>query len=68
MILEYCSIVSEIPALGNPANPKFNVYDIREPCTYPPLCYDFSQSDVFLNEADVQTTLGVEGRKWVECD
>jgi len=66
--LEYCSLVSEIPALGNPINPRFNVYDIRMPCDAPPLCYDFSQSDVFLNREDVQTVLGVEGRKWVECD
>ena len=66
--LEYCSIVSEIPALGNPVSPRFNVYDIRDPCDQPPLCYDFSASDVFLNRADVQETLGVSGRKWVECD
>jgi len=44
------------------------VYDIRIPCESPPLCYDFSQSDVFLNRADVQETLGVTGRNWVECD
>lgn len=28
--------------LGNPLNPKFNVYDIRDKCSHPPLCYDFS--------------------------
>lgn len=66
--LEYCSIVSEIPALGNPISPRFNVYDIRQECGVPPLCYDFSQSDEFLNRADVQATLGVPDRKWVECD
>lgn len=44
------------------------MYDIREECAAPPLCYDFSQSDVFLNDATVQETLGVTGRKWVECD
>jgi len=66
--LEFCSLVSEIPALGNPVNPRFNVYDIREPCDAPPLCYDFSQSDEFLNRADVQEVLGVSGRKWVECN
>jgi len=68
MTLEYCSVVSEIPALGNPVSPRFNVYDIRIPCEYPPLCYNFSQSDVFLNDPTVQETLGVSGRNWVECD
>lgn len=65
--LEFCSLISELPALGNPTNPKFNVYDIREPCEKPPLCYDFVQADDFLNREDVQETLGVPGRKWVEC-
>jgi len=60
--------VSELPALGIPTNPKFNVYDIREPCGTPPLCYDFSTSDEFLNRDDVQEVIGVSGRKWVECD
>ena len=38
------------------------------PCDHPPLCYDFSISDNFLNDATVQQVLGVSGRKWVECD
>jgi len=38
------------------------------PCEKPPLCYDFSTSDNFLNDAKVQEVLGVSGRKWVECD
>jgi len=65
--LEFCSILSDT-ILGNPTAPKFNVYDIRIPCESPPLCYDFSASDIFLNDATVQETLGVTGRKWVECD
>lgn len=65
--LEFCQILADT-CIGNPLEPKFNVYDIREPCGTPPLCYDFSQSDAFLNRADVQETLGVTGRKWVECD
>ncbi len=28
--------------LGNPLKPKFNIYDIRDKCAHPPLCYDFS--------------------------
>ncbi len=65
--LEYCQILADT-CIGNPVHPKVNVYDIRIPCDTPPLCYDFSQSDAFLNRADVQETLGVTGRKWVECD
>lgn len=65
--LEFCSILSDT-ILGNPTAPKFNVYDIRIPCEDPPLCYDFSQSDEFLNREDVQALLGVSGRKWEECD
>jgi cathepsin A (carboxypeptidase C) len=34
--------------LGNPVNPKFNVYDIREKCEKPPLCYDMSAADNLL--------------------
>ena len=65
--LEFCQILADT-IIGNPLQPKFNVYDIREECASPPLCYDFSQSDSFLNDATVQETLGVVGRKWVECD
>ena len=65
--LEYCSAMSELPVIGFPLNPKINVYDIREGCDNPPLCYDFSQSEKFLNRKDVQEVLGVKGRKWHEC-
>lgn len=54
--------------LGNPLAPRFNVYDIRKGCDVPPLCYNMSNSDRFLNNATVQARLGVSGRKWVECD
>ena len=65
--LEFCQILADT-VIGNPLSPKFNVYDIRIPCDTPPLCYDFSASDAFLNDETVQSTLGVTGRKWVECD
>ena len=65
--LEFCQILAD-SVIGNPLHPKFNVYDIREPCATPPLCYDFSQADTLLNDADTMTTLGTTGRKWVECD
>jgi cathepsin A (carboxypeptidase C) len=53
--------------LGNPLKPKFNVYDIRETCDYPPLCYDMSNAGVFLNQENIQAALGVSGRKWKDC-
>lgn len=63
--MTYCNMIMEsITGLS----PKFNVYDIREECTYPPLCYDFSAVDNLLNDADVQRILGVSGRGWKECN
>lgn len=50
--LEACQILVET-ILGNPLNPRFNVYDIREKCDDPPLCYDMSTSDSILNEDDI---------------
>jgi len=52
--------------LGNP--PKFNVYDIRQPCTYPPLCYDLSFVDDFIEQSNVEQLLNVTGRPWAECN
>ena len=64
--LEFCQLIAET-VLGNPLKPKFNVYDIRIPCENPPLCYDFSPMDTFLNRADVQQALGVD-KHWAEVD
>merc|ERR1712166_739876 len=64
--LEECQLsVSAIMGVGTP---KFNVYDIREPCSHPPLCYDMSPADNMLLRPDIQKVLGVEGRKWSECN
>ena len=65
--MDFCTVLSDT-ILGNPLHPSFNVYDIRLPCNDPPLCYDFSVSDTFLNNATVQDVIGVSGRKWEECD
>lgn len=48
--------------------PAFNVYDIRRPCDHPPLCYDFSLLDKFIQRADVKAELGVGDRSWTQCD
>jgi len=61
----YCqSIVGQV--IGNP--PKFNVYNIHEPCTYPPLCYDMSAETKFCNTPSVQKQLGVPSTAWVTCN
>jgi cathepsin A (carboxypeptidase C) len=54
--------------LGIPLAPRFNVYDIRKKCDYPPLCYDFSPVENFLKRADVIESLGVQGRSWESCN
>jgi len=65
--LEFCQLlVTSI--LGLPFAPNFNVYDIREKCDKPPLCYDMSAADNLLGQADVKEILGVKGRGWVECN
>lgn len=63
--MAFCTILSETIS-GFPV-PNFNVYDIREKCDHPPLCYDFSPADNLLNDNDVKKILGVEGRHWSEC-
>jgi cathepsin A (carboxypeptidase C) len=62
----YCqSIVAEV--IGNP--PKFNVYNIKEPCSYPPLCYDMSPETTFCNDIDNQAQLGITGKpSWETCN
>jgi len=65
--LEFCQIFTEV-ILGNPVAPRFNVYDIREKCDKPPLCYDMSPADNLLAEKNIQKILGVSGRSWTECN
>merc|ERR1712127_629665 len=64
--LEECQLATEV-ILGGPI-PAFNVYDIREPCAHPPLCYDMSPADNLLAEKNIQKILGVSGRSWTECN
>ena len=54
--------------LGNPIKPRFNVYDIREKCEKPPLCYDMSPADNLLQQDEIKKVLGVPtNRSWSEC-
>jgi len=64
--IEVCNILMDT-ILGNPIAPRFNVYDIREGCDKPPLCYDMSPADNLLAKADIKKVLGVSGRGWTEC-
>eukprot|EP01062_Namystynia_karyoxenos_P076378 TRINITY_DN747_c0_g1_i4.p2 TRINITY_DN747_c0_g1~~TRINITY_DN747_c0_g1_i4.p2 ORF type:complete len:461 (+),score=188.05 TRINITY_DN747_c0_g1_i4:31-1383(+) len=48
-------------------NTGLNPYDFRIKCAVPPLCYNFSNVDAYLNRADVQKQLGVSG-KWQSCN
>eukprot|EP01100_Stratorugosa_tubuloviscum_P011253 TRINITY_DN49_c0_g1_i1.p1 TRINITY_DN49_c0_g1~~TRINITY_DN49_c0_g1_i1.p1 ORF type:complete len:439 (-),score=223.98 TRINITY_DN49_c0_g1_i1:129-1445(-) len=46
-----------------------NIYDIREQCEVPPLCYDFSLVDKFVTQPSVRAYLGVGNNKWHgECN
>jgi len=45
-----------------------NPYDMRIKCAKPPLCYDFSNVGTYLSRPEVQKTLGVQGRKWADCN
>ena len=49
------------------SKPRFNIYDIRKKCDFPPLCYDMSELDKYLNDPEVQKELNVPGRKWEAC-
>ena len=65
--LVVCNYLTQ-SVLGSPISPRFNVYDIRKKCDVPPLCYDFSDLETYLNREDVQAALGVGGRKWESCN
>jgi len=59
------SIIDTIQQEGG----NFNVYDIRKPCTYQPLCYNFSPVDKLMATKTIQTALGVSPKaKWSECN
>jgi len=45
-----------------------NPYDWKEPCTSPPLCYDFSLIYAYLAQPAVIKALGVQGISWETCD
>eukprot|EP01016_Furgasonia_blochmanni_P004647 TRINITY_DN1179_c0_g1_i10.p2 TRINITY_DN1179_c0_g1~~TRINITY_DN1179_c0_g1_i10.p2 ORF type:complete len:459 (+),score=149.12 TRINITY_DN1179_c0_g1_i10:67-1443(+) len=60
--------IAQSTILGNPQAPRFNVYDIRKKCDFPPLCYDFSPIDKFVARVDVREAIGVGDRSWESCN
>ena len=57
----------EPSVLGDPENPTYNCYDIRLGCEVPPLCYDFSAMETYLNRDDVQQALDLKKQTWETC-
>lgn len=47
---------------------SINPYDIRIPCQYPPLCYNFDPVTALLNSKEVKDDLGVGDHKWQQCN
>jgi len=48
-----------------------NPYDIRKQCAKPPLCYDFSHVQKWLNNEDTMKALGVDSNhvhRWESCN
>jgi len=45
----------------------YNPYDMRIKCEKPPLCYDFSNIETYLNREDVKETIGAKG-DWKSCN
>jgi cathepsin A (carboxypeptidase C) len=48
-----------------------NPYDIRKKCEHPPLCYDFSSVEDFLNLESTKEALGVDeghAHNWQSCN
>ena len=44
-----------------------NNYDMRIKCAVPPLCYDFSAPEIFLNDPANQKAIGAT-KKWESCN
>jgi len=47
---------------------NINLYDVREQCEVPPLCYNFTLVDAFLAQPYVIEALGVTGHYWTDCN
>ena len=63
-----CSSESEYKCVN-----RFNIYNIDENCTVPPLCYDFGPLTKFMNSEKIRNELKSKFNKynngnWVACN
>ena len=56
-----CNTVYEY-IVGPADNPRFNVFDIRQNCPYPPECYDLTPIGEFIKMPIVQEYLNASKR------
>lgn len=47
---------------------RFNIYDVRQPCSVPPLCYNLSYVGEFLEQTKIVKQIGVRGKSWSACN
>lgn len=59
-------LVAQCSTLMRMAN--LNTYDVRRKCEHPPLCYDFSSVQKFVDQKSVRDALGVGNIKWESCN
>ena len=45
--------------MGKFKEPRFNMYDIKNECEFPPFCYYFTKIDLFLQRPEIVEALGV---------
>jgi len=62
--LGYCQAKLVMPQLAG----GLNQYDIRSKCEVPPLCYDMSDVQDFLDQDSVRSALGVGKINWESCN
>jgi len=60
----FCAISQVTPVQAS----GINLYDVRSKCEHPPLCYDFSPTEKYLNLPEVVEALGTTGHKWSSCN
>eukprot|EP01060_Flectonema_neradi_P031494 TRINITY_DN4798_c0_g1_i1.p1 TRINITY_DN4798_c0_g1~~TRINITY_DN4798_c0_g1_i1.p1 ORF type:complete len:447 (+),score=117.97 TRINITY_DN4798_c0_g1_i1:48-1388(+) len=64
---EYAQQVCNAAEISPYSQTGMNPYDIRVKCAVPPLCYDMSNIDTYLNTKSTQEALGVNA-KWESCN
>ena len=67
IVCDYAKFVCNLEFLSPYTETGLNPYDMTKKCAVPPLCYDFSNVDTYLNSKELQTALGVN-TKWVSCN